>query len=68
MNPSEPYPRDLVGYGARAPTRTGRARPHCRLLVLNCEEGAEACVLHGDAHSESVLTDPVRSKSAGRTN
>ena len=26
-------------------------------LVVNYEEGAEACVLHGDAHSESVLTD-----------
>src|SRR6184192_2835471 len=58
MNPSEPYPRDLIGYGARAP------HPHwpgealiAVSLVLNCEEGAEACVLHGDAHSESVLTD-----------
>ena len=26
-------------------------------MVLNYEEGGEACVLHGDAHSESVLTD-----------
>ena len=26
-------------------------------LVLNYEEGGETCVLHGDAHSESVLTD-----------
>jgi allantoinase len=26
-------------------------------VVLNYEEGGEACVLHGDAHSESVLTD-----------
>jgi allantoinase len=25
--------------------------------VLNYEEGGEQCVLHGDAHSESVLTD-----------
>ena len=26
-------------------------------FVLNYEEGGENCVLHGDAHSESVLTD-----------
>jgi peptidoglycan/xylan/chitin deacetylase (PgdA/CDA1 family) len=26
-------------------------------LVLNYEEGGESCVLHGDGHSESVLTD-----------
>src|SRR2546429_1054665 len=58
MNPSELYPRDLVGYGARAPHPhwPGEARIAVS-LVLNCEEGAEACVLHGDAHSESVLTD-----------
>src|SRR5256885_11891601 len=58
MNPSEPYPRDLIGYGARAPHPhwPGDARIAVS-LVLNYEEGAEACVLHGDAHSESVLTD-----------
>jgi allantoinase len=51
-------PRDLVGYGSRAP------HPHwpdeARIavsLVLNYEEGGEACVLEGDEHSESVLTD-----------
>ena len=58
MKPHEPYPRDLVGYAGRAP------HPHwpdeARIavsLVLNYEEGGEACVLNGDAHSESVLTD-----------
>ncbi len=58
MIPSEPYPRDLIGYGARAPHPhwPGEARIAVS-LVLNYEEGAEACVLHGDAHSESVLTD-----------
>jgi allantoinase len=52
------YPRDLVGYGGRAPHPLwpGEARIAVS-LVLNYEEGAEACVLHGDAHSESVLTD-----------
>jgi allantoinase len=54
----EHYPRDLIGYASRAP------HPHwpneARVavsLVLNYEEGGEACVLHGDGHSESVLTD-----------
>ena len=58
MKLHEPYPRDLVGYGPRVP------HPHwpdeARIavsLVLNYEEGGEACILHGDGHSESVLTD-----------
>ena len=58
MTAHENYPRDLVGYASRPP------HPHwpdeARIavsLVLNYEEGGEACVLHGDSHSESVLTD-----------
>ncbi|HTL92512.1 MAG TPA: allantoinase PuuE [Steroidobacteraceae bacterium] len=58
MNQPQGYPRDLIGYASRPP------HPHwpdeARIavsLVLNYEEGGEACVLHGDAHSESVLTD-----------
>ena len=58
MNSSGPYPRDLIGYGASPP------HPHwpndakvAVSLVLNYEEGGESCVLHGDACSESVLTD-----------
>ena len=58
MSASGHYPRDLIGYGSNPPD------PHwpdgARIavsLVLNYEEGGEACVLHGDAHSESVLTD-----------
>ena len=58
MSTQERYPRDLIGYGSRPP------HPHwpgealiAVSLVLNYEEGGEACVLHGDAHSESVLTD-----------
>lgn len=58
MTPSEPYPRDLIGYGSHPPHPhwPGEARIAVS-LVLNYEEGGEACVLHGDAHSESVLTD-----------
>jgi len=58
MTGENKHPRDLVGYASRAP------HPHwpngARIavsLVLNYEEGGESCVLHGDSHSESVLTD-----------
>jgi putative urate catabolism protein len=58
MTGSDGYPRDLIGYGARPPD------PHwpggaliAVSVVLNYEEGGESCVLHGDAASESVLTD-----------
>ncbi len=55
---ADQYPRDLVGYGGRAPHPHWPAEARIAVsLVLNYEEGAEACVLHGDAHSESVLTD-----------
>src|SRR6267154_4021794 len=58
MTTKEPYPRDLVGYASHPPNPhwPGEARIAVS-LVLNYEEGGEACVLHGDAHSESVLTD-----------
>jgi putative urate catabolism protein len=58
MTDSDSYPRDLVGYGAKPPHP---GWPHdARIavsIVLNYEEGGENCVLHGDPHSESVLTD-----------
>ena len=58
MTPNEPYPRDLIGYGSRPPHPQWPNAAHIAVsLVLNYEEGGEACVLHGDAHSESVLTD-----------
>lgn len=58
MSASEPYPRDLVGYGSRPPHPhwPGEARVAVS-LVLNYEEGGESCVLDADSHSESVLTD-----------
>jgi allantoinase len=52
------YPRDLVGYGAHPPhPRWPRDAKIAVSLVLNLEEGGENCILHGDAFSESVLTD-----------
>jgi len=58
MNSSELYPRDLIGYGSHPPHP--RWPDDARIavsVVLNYEEGGEYCVLHGDAHSESVLAD-----------
>lgn len=53
-----PYPRDLRGYGPTPPDpRWPNGARIAVSVVLNYEEGGESCVLHGDAASESVLTD-----------
>ena len=54
------YPRDLRGYGARPPDPQwpGSARTAVQ-FVINYEEGAENCVLHGDAASEAFLSEIV---------
>jgi putative urate catabolism protein len=58
MSTGEPYPRDLIGYGARPPDPRWPNEARIAVsIVVNYEEGGERCVLHGDAHSESVLTD-----------
>jgi allantoinase len=52
------YPRDLRGYGRDPPDpRWPDSARIAVSIVLNYEEGGESCLLHGDAHSESVLTD-----------
>jgi allantoinase len=52
------YPRDLIGYAGVPPrVRWPNDARVAVSVVLNHEEGGENCVLHGDAHSESVLTD-----------
>jgi allantoinase len=53
---SEPYPRDLVGYGARPPNPNWPNGARLALsIVLNYEVGGEASVLHGDPASETYL-------------
>ncbi|RLA29721.1 MAG: allantoinase, partial [Gammaproteobacteria bacterium] len=58
------YPRDLVGYGANPPQVTwpGGARIAVQ-FVINYEEGAENCVLHGDDASEAFLSEIVGAES-----
>lgn len=50
--------RDLVGYGGRPPHPRWPDEARLALqFVLNVEEGAESCILEGDAASESYLHD-----------
>jgi hypothetical protein len=55
---NRPYPRDLKGYGRERPQARwpGGARVALQ-FVLNVEEGSENCVLHGDAGSETFLSE-----------
>ena len=57
---SGPYPRDLIGYGRKPPHPQwpNGARVAVQ-FVLNHEEGAENCVLHGDAASETFLSEII---------
>jgi hypothetical protein len=54
------YPRDLAGHGEHPPHARwpGGARIAVQ-VVLNHEEGGENAVLHGDAASETFLSDIV---------
>ncbi len=66
MLPDEPdsYPRDLVGYGRMPPHADwpGGARIAVQ-FVLNYEEGAENCVLHGDRASETFLSEIINAQA-----
>ncbi|WP_372392252.1 allantoinase PuuE [Xanthomonas sp. NCPPB 3582] len=52
--------RDLVGYGATPPAAHWPAGARIAVqFVINYEEGAENCVLNGDAGSEAFLSEMV---------
>ena len=54
------YPRDLVGYGPVPPHAQWPDGARIAVqFVLNYEEGAENCVLHGDAASETFLSEII---------
>lgn len=54
------YPRDLCGYGGRPPQAKWPDGARIAVqFVINYEEGAENCVLHGDAASEAFLSEIV---------
>ena len=55
---SETYPRDMVGYGQHPPhPKWPNGARIAVQFVINYEEGAENNILHGDAGSESLLTE-----------
>lgn len=57
---THPNPRDLIGYGRHRPDPQwpGGARVAVQ-FVLNFEEGGERCVLEGDAHAETFLSEII---------
>lgn len=61
---THPYPRDLIGYGQHPPHPRwpGNARIAVQ-FVLNYEEGGENCILHGDAASESFLSEIINAQA-----
>ena len=57
---SDTYPRDLHGYGRNPPDPRWPDDARVAVqFVINYEEGAENCILHGDPASESFLSEIV---------
>ena len=60
------YPRDMVGYGRNPPDPRWPGGAVLALqIVVNYEEGGENNVLHGDAGSESFLTEHITTSRIG---
>jgi len=60
---TDEYPRDLRGYGSRVPDASWPDGARIAVqFVINYEEGAENCVLHGDAASEAFLSEMIGAK------
>ena len=50
--------RDLVGYGSQTPQfKWPKGAKVALNFVINYEEGAESCLLHGDKQSENLLSE-----------
>ena len=52
----------MVGYGKSLGPKFERWPNNSKLalqIVLNYEEGGENCVLHGDKHSETILSEII---------
>ncbi|MFT3661318.1 MAG: allantoinase PuuE [Gordonia sp. (in: high G+C Gram-positive bacteria)] len=58
LHDDDPYPRDLIGYGATPPDpRWPDGAAIAVQFVLNYEEGAEQNPLHGDPGAETFLSE-----------
>ena len=59
-NINKKYPRDMIGYGSKKIQVKWPNNARIALqIVLNYEEGAENCVLHGDKNSEVFLSEII---------
>jgi len=59
-NTNKKYPRDMVGYGSKNfKVRWPNNARIALQIVLNYEEGAENCILHGDKTSEIFLSEII---------
>lgn len=57
------YPREMRGYGQHVPAANWPDGARLALqFVVNYEEGAENCVLHGDAAAEAFLSEIVNAQ------
>ncbi len=60
MTKESKYPRDLKGYGRFPPAvKWPNSARLAVQFVINYEEGAENCILHGDRASEAFLSEIV---------
>ena len=60
LEPTVPYPRDMVGYGRTPPDPNWPDGKKIAVqFVINYEEGGENNILHGDAASEAFLSEIV---------
>ncbi|GAB5415205.1 MAG: allantoinase PuuE [Congregibacter sp.] len=58
------YPRDMRGYGQHPPRFTLPEGQRIAVqFVINYEEGGENCVLDGDAHSETFLSEIINASA-----
>ena len=56
----EHYPRDMLGYGQNPPHPMWPDNSRIAVqFVINYEEGAENCILHGDPASETFLSEII---------
>lgn len=54
------YPRDMLGYGQNTPKANWPNKAKLAVqFVINYEEGAENCILHGDSASENFLSEII---------
>jgi len=57
---SKKYPRNMIGYGSKQIKVVWPNNSRLALqIVLNYEEGAENCILHGDKYSETFLSEII---------